>query len=1217
MEKKGKIINFKNSNLQFPIWNFDISILLLFIGLIFLLLSNSILSTDNIGKIISVQETVEIQREGETNWQLAKINLQLQEGDKVKTAQNGKAIILFEDGTTLKINNLSIIEIKKIDFENNSQIDVKKGQIWAKIKTIKPFLTPYTIYTPTAAAGVRGTEFDILVTSDESTSILTVVDGEVAFYNEFGSVTVSDSQQSKAIYGRAPSPPSIVDTNSWIKWTAEIQSVGLKIEYPFYSLNIDQLKIMEKDLIGKINERSNDFNSYLNLAKVYIDAKLFEEALSIINEIKLAPAKDLLPKLIEDIYEVSGRLYLQFGQTEKAEKEFSNLLQLNNQSESAFIGLSLTNLKRGNIEEATTYSKKAEELNQRNPINKVIKGITYMRKGNSEEAKKELESATEIDSKCYQALGLLSQVYLYRNEMENALNSAKKAVEIAPESSDAHTHLARVFFFLNDIKSAKAEVDTALFLNPLNSQSFDILANIYILENSLDLALSSALKSVALDPDNPFGHDALGVIYSTHLKYEAAILEWKKAIELDPSLLKAYIHLSSQLTKVNNFDEALYYINKAIEIEPNADLAYSEKGRVFEIKGDLEEAESNYKKALSINPYCALNHSRLASFYMDRNRKDDALNHAITAVSLEPDIPFYYVTLGIIYYEIGNWDAATSALLQALYLDPTLSFAKYKLGIIYGNKGKIREAISEIHTSILNDPRVIFKSEYRGKAQLRYAYSEHNTSDAYFSYIGQEDMTRLNYSISFLGNSSDGFRVVNSSYDKKGGALTIGYKPNYKNSFYLYSQVDNDEEGKPHRNDEKICVPLPPSENSQIYACAGPNALFDSEHFNSKAIEFGYRRFLTPSVDLMMRMGFGKTKWSEMYVDSNFLECSSLGCWWEQNLKINYSEGQKNKIVEAEVRSDIKIKKNQSLTIGGALLKSRPKDIISIGIKDIATANEQVFPLEKESNFIQKSLYSYYIIKPSFRSQINLGVENVFHNKAGSNLLFKTSLNYKINRRFNINFLWKENYRLSYYPQFQPTEAWSYLKDFDLTTPGQFSESVELSLDKMFKNKSFIRTSYFLRNIDSKDQKTFSTNIDSYYSKGFRVEYEKQITKYFSTYFEYVYSTDKNNFKNSSYYKKYLPYYPKSKGTVGIFYFPNSQFTLRLSCRHIGERFIDSENTLTLPKEVITDFALYYEPSLKDTFFIEIKNVFNSNFMLQDGYPEQLRTFRAGVNKWF
>ncbi|TGL19028.1 lipoprotein LipL45 [Leptospira yanagawae] len=113
----------------------------------------------------------------------AQLGALLKTGDNVVTGDNGKVDIQFADGSSIRISPKSAIDFAKLSQDNagttDTQIALVSGKVFAKVNKAKKE-DNFTVVTPTAIAGVRGTSF-IVESADGKPAKVKVVEGAVAF----------------------------------------------------------------------------------------------------------------------------------------------------------------------------------------------------------------------------------------------------------------------------------------------------------------------------------------------------------------------------------------------------------------------------------------------------------------------------------------------------------------------------------------------------------------------------------------------------------------------------------------------------------------------------------------------------------------------------------------------------------------------------------------------------------------------------------------------------------------------------------------------------------------------------------------------------------------------------------------------------------------------------------------------------------------------------
>jgi len=105
----------------------------------------------------------------ETIWTIVEDGDVLVPGDQLKTGYNSKARLKFSDGSTVEVGQ-------------ETSVNIYDNYLFLAIGIIKSYITKlfpnFEVRTPTAIAGVRGTEFTVEVLSDQTT-IVSVYEGIV------------------------------------------------------------------------------------------------------------------------------------------------------------------------------------------------------------------------------------------------------------------------------------------------------------------------------------------------------------------------------------------------------------------------------------------------------------------------------------------------------------------------------------------------------------------------------------------------------------------------------------------------------------------------------------------------------------------------------------------------------------------------------------------------------------------------------------------------------------------------------------------------------------------------------------------------------------------------------------------------------------------------------------------------------------------------------
>lgn len=112
---------------------------------------------------------IKLTRIGNTKSDIISRPCQLYAGDLLETLRDTKSMLTYADGTTMKLKERTLIEVQP------SSIRVFRGKTWYKFTKRG---TEFKIETPSLVAGIRGTEFEVAVTSRRKTSV-SVLEGAV------------------------------------------------------------------------------------------------------------------------------------------------------------------------------------------------------------------------------------------------------------------------------------------------------------------------------------------------------------------------------------------------------------------------------------------------------------------------------------------------------------------------------------------------------------------------------------------------------------------------------------------------------------------------------------------------------------------------------------------------------------------------------------------------------------------------------------------------------------------------------------------------------------------------------------------------------------------------------------------------------------------------------------------------------------------------------
>jgi len=174
----------------------------------------TILSKIRTARVSFLSGNAVARKPGISGWVPVALNHILTLGDEVVTDSTGRLEISFDNGSKLKVLPRSDIVIAQQSWtaggrEASTGIGIKLGKVAAKISKLQMQKESFSIATPTAVAGVRGTEFVVESRPDQA-ALLSVWEDNVLWRGQLsGSMDkpIPAGQGCRCLPGQMPEPP--------------------------------------------------------------------------------------------------------------------------------------------------------------------------------------------------------------------------------------------------------------------------------------------------------------------------------------------------------------------------------------------------------------------------------------------------------------------------------------------------------------------------------------------------------------------------------------------------------------------------------------------------------------------------------------------------------------------------------------------------------------------------------------------------------------------------------------------------------------------------------------------------------------------------------------------------------------------------------------------------------------------------------------------------
>lgn len=313
--------------------------------------------------------------------------------------------------------------------------------------------------------------------------------------------------------------------------------------------------------------------------------------------------------------------------------------------------------------------------------------LTDCRLENFDEAEKSAKKAVEMAPDLWLTWYCLNEIYTDSRvcRYKDAVETSKKWVETSPKSFDANFSLAEAYEHLGQKEKFIGQIKKAAFqcdLKEVDMYSLNQLVY-YMLENDEDKLAHELLQKIEKEkPNSPEIYSAYGAYYEKMKKTAEAEKAYKKAIQLRPDYQNYYMKLASFYYKQGEYEKALEYVDKARKIPPNPDLRlemeiYGLQNRIYIIQGENEKADKSL---------------------------EEMLKNSIGVYGIEPDAVYQeYVVLQM---ELGNEEKAKSFLVKVLEKSPNNAKLLLEMAKVTFKEGNQKEAEEYLEKAIEHDTKM-------------------------------------------------------------------------------------------------------------------------------------------------------------------------------------------------------------------------------------------------------------------------------------------------------------------------------------------------------------------------------------------------------------------------------------------------------------------------------------------------------------------------------
>lgn len=559
--------------------------------------------------IISVQGQGEFSEAEPGPWQPARTEQHLASGNLVRTSEFSRMGLLFSDRTQIRLSENTRLRIK--DAANETRLQIGIGRAWTQSKTL-----PNRLYmeTPSATAAIRGTDWDIEV-DENGRTMITVLSGEVDFFNDFGRVLVGENESAEAVIGKAPARLILVRPKDRVQWVT--------------AFTIEPLR------------------------QISLSTGNLESASSPVER---------------------GNALADLGRWKEAEENFRQARTDAPENAAARIGLGFAALHNGKPGEARQqFDRAAAVTGEAAQLRTLGRIAALILSGDLGQAMSGLTVLTREEPLSQPApYLLLAELMLYAGETGQAIGYLEAGIKRFPMHAQLYAALSRAYLAAGEPEKSRAQAEQALQQDAQSNDAILALGELERIEGDGKAAIRAFSGAIARKPEDDRGWFGMGRIHTEKEEVPQARGKLLKAIELNAEGLGYQGELGTLETFANNFDDARAAFAAALERKPDDYVALTGLGLLELKRGNTGAGLEAFLRASLIEPRFARVHVYIAVAYYQMELAARALEELRQASKLDDKDPIPHLMASIIYNDLLRPADAIKEARMAHRLMPNL-----------------------------------------------------------------------------------------------------------------------------------------------------------------------------------------------------------------------------------------------------------------------------------------------------------------------------------------------------------------------------------------------------------------------------------------------------------------------------------------------------------------------------------------------------------------
>jgi tetratricopeptide (TPR) repeat protein len=506
-----------------------------------------------VAKAVSIQGTVQVQRNGTTTWQAVLSEDPLCAGDVLRVLKNSRAALVLRNEAVIRLDEKTTLTIKPEPGSKALLLRLLNGAVhfFSRIRH------SLNVATPFVNGAVEGTEFFVRVSQEQT--YFSVFRGRVRIENTAGDLLLADNTTATAAKGQAPVMRAVARPRDAVNWALYYPTiiptgdsiVSKQLVSASESLQVGRVDTAQKLLNQIINNDPNN-SAALALSAIIELVQNRKEKARILAEkaIELKPDSSVAKMALACVRQA-------FFEIKAARDILVQAVSVDPENALLWARLSELWLATGYQGKALSAAKKASSLSPTVSRSQTVLGFAYISQIKIKKAKEAFHKAIDLDQADPLSRMGLGLALIRGGDLERGREQIEIAAALDPGNALIRSYLGKAFFDEKEGKFANRQYEVAKELDPNDPTAYFYSAIQKQAQNRPVEALNDLQKSIELnhnravyrsklllDDDLASRSASLGRLYKDLGFQQLGLVEGWKSVNTAPSNYSAHRFLS-------------------------------------------------------------------------------------------------------------------------------------------------------------------------------------------------------------------------------------------------------------------------------------------------------------------------------------------------------------------------------------------------------------------------------------------------------------------------------------------------------------------------------------------------------------------------------------------------------------------------------------------------------------------------------------------------